>query len=169
MPTRKKKESFVVFEDWIRYSRHLTDKEFRQLINNILLYYKNQQPILDTPDLLVVWSEIIDDLDLNLSKKKTQQENGKNMWNNNPRNKNTSTDTGTDTITGTSTGTGTDTGTGTNTDTSTRGMVDGRCDMVDEMMEDGEMENGNDGIGFGKMKIILSFGEMEMNGELKKN
>ena len=30
-------------------------------------------------------------------------------------------------------------------------------------------ENGNGGIGFRKMKMILSFGEMETNDELKTN
>ena len=59
---RKQKESFVVFEDWMKYARCLNDVEFRQLMNNILNYYKNQEPVLNTPMLVEVWNDIIDDL-----------------------------------------------------------------------------------------------------------
>ena len=71
---RKKKESFVVFEDWMKYARCLNDHEFIQLMNNILNYYKNQEPVLNTPMLQEVWNDIIDDLSINVSKKQVKRD-----------------------------------------------------------------------------------------------
>ncbi len=69
-----KKQSIVIFEDWIRYSRCLTDGEFRQLINLILDYYKGIEPTGLKGNLALVWNDIIDDLNGNLNKLKAKRE-----------------------------------------------------------------------------------------------
>ena len=72
--TRKQKESFVVFEDWMKYSRFLNDAEFRQFMINILNYYKGIEPVLNTPNLQEVWNDIIDDLSINVTKKQAKRD-----------------------------------------------------------------------------------------------
>jgi hypothetical protein len=135
---RKKKESFVVFEDWMRYARCFNDAEFRQFMINILNYYKGIEPILNTPNLQEVWNDIIVDLEINVSKKQvkrdTMEENRKNNPKLNPKLKamlNTIPDTKPDI--------GPDISSNITPDTN--GMVDGRCEMNDGNMGDREMDD----------------------------
>ena len=113
-----KKQSIVIFEDWIRYSRCLTDGEFRQLINLILDYYKGIEPTGLEGNLALVWNDIIDDLSGNLNKLKAKREV---VANNRKKKANTNANTNV------------------STNTNTTGMVDGRWEMVDGEMEDREM------------------------------
>jgi hypothetical protein len=138
MTTRKKKESFVVFEDWMRYARCFNDAEFRQFMINILNYYKGIEPILNTSNLQEVWDDIIVDLEINVSKKQvkrdTMEENRKNNPKLNPKLKamlNTIPDTKPDIEPDISS----------NITPDTNGMVDGRCEMNDGNMEDREMDD----------------------------
>ena len=130
--TRKKKESFVVFEDWMKYARCLNDAEFRQLFINVLNHYKGIAPTLNSTLLNEVWNDIIDDLNVNVAKKQAKREtmlaNSKSNTKINPVS---------DTIPDIGSNIGSD------TIPNTSGMVDGRCDMEDEMMEDIEWEMGN--------------------------
>jgi hypothetical protein len=125
-----KKQSIVIFEDWIRYSRCLTDGEFRQLINLILDYYKGIEPTGLKGNLALVWNDIIDDLNGNLNKLKAKREVVANN-----RKKKTNTNANTNANTNVSTNT--------NTNTNTTGMVDGRWEMEDGEMEDREMGDGD--------------------------
>jgi hypothetical protein len=125
--TRKKKESFVVFEDWMKYSRFLNDAEFRQLMNNILNYYKGIEPVLNTSNLQEVWNDIIDDLSINVSKKQAKRDTMLRNSLSNPKLSivpNTVPDIGPNIES--------------DTTPNTNGMVDGRWVMLDGMMEEDE-------------------------------
>lgn len=127
---RKKKESFVVFEDWMKYARCLNDVEFRQLMNNILNYYKNQEPVLNTPMLVEVWNDIIDDLEINVNKKQAKRDTMLRNSLSNPKLSivsNTIPDIGSNIEP--------------NTTPNIAGMVDGRWGMEDGLMEDEEWKN----------------------------
>ena len=127
---RKKKESFVVFEDWMRYARCLNDAEFRQLMTNILNYCKGQSPALNTPMLQEIWSDIIDDLEINVDKKQAKRDTMLRNAKTNPKLNivsNIKPDIEPDIKS--------------NTAPNIAGMVDGRCDMVDEPMVDIEMDD----------------------------
>lgn len=131
---RKKKESFVVFEDWMKYARCLNDVEFRQLMNNILNYYKNQEPILNTPMLVEVWNDIIDDLSVNVSKKQAKRDTMLRNSLSNPKLSivsNTTPDIGSNI----------ESNTISNIAPNIAGMGDGRWGMEDGLMEDEEWEN----------------------------
>ena len=122
--TRKKKESFVVFEDWMRYARCLNDTEFRQLMTNILNYCKGQEPVLNTSMLQEVWNDIIDDLEINVNKKQAKRDTMlKNSLSNSKLSivSNIKPDIGSDISS--------------NIISSTGGMVDGICDMEDSRFE----------------------------------
>jgi hypothetical protein len=142
MTTRKKKESFLVFEDWMRYARCFNDAEFRQFMINILNYYKGIEPILNTPNLQEVWNDIIDDLKINYNKKLGAKERGSNLKETNPKLNpklkamlNTIPDTEPDTEPNIKPDTEL------NTIPNTAGMVDGRCEMNDDKMGDKEMDD----------------------------
>jgi len=127
---RKKKESFVVFEDWMRYARCLNDAEFRQLMTNILNYCKGQLPVLNTPMLQEVWSDIIDDLEINVDKKQAKRDTMLRNAKTNPKLSivsNIKPDI--------------EPNIKPNTVSNIAGMVDGRCDMVDKPMVDIEMDD----------------------------
>lgn len=72
--TKVKKESVVIFEDWLRYARCLNDKEFRTFISAILTYYKTKEQPPFTGLLLEVWNDIINDLESNVSKRQTKRD-----------------------------------------------------------------------------------------------
>ena len=127
---RKKKESFVVFEDWMRYARCLNDAEFRQLMTNILNYCKGQLPVLNTPMLQEVWNDIIEDLEINVDKKQAKRDTMVRNAKTNPKLNivsNIKPDIEPDIKS--------------NTAPNIAGMVDGRCDMVDEPMVDIKMDD----------------------------
>ena len=117
---RKKKESFVVFEDWMRYARCFNDAEFRQFMTNILNYYKGIEPILNTSNLQEVWNDIIDDLSINVSKKQAKRDTMLKNSLSNPK-LNIRPDIGPDISP--------------NIIPNTGGMVDGRWDMEDMICE----------------------------------
>ena len=122
--TRKKKESFVVFEDWLRYAKCLNDAEHRQLVTNLLNYYKGIEPILNTPNLQEVWSYIIDDLEINVSKKQAKRDIMLKNSLSNPKlniRPDIRSDIGPDISS--------------NTILNTGGMVDGICEMEDVICE----------------------------------
>ena len=123
---KKKKESIVVFEDWFRYARCLNDTEFRVFMSAILNYYKTQEQPNFTGLLLEVWNDIIDDLEKNVS---TRQAKRDTMLKNSKSNSklNTKSNIVPDT--------------GSNIEPNTLGMVDGRLDMEDKIMEDNKMMN----------------------------
>jgi hypothetical protein len=64
---KKKKQSIVLFEDWIKYARCLTDNEFRQFVNAIFEYYEGILPEF-TDNLKLVWEDCIPDLEQNVEK-----------------------------------------------------------------------------------------------------
>jgi len=72
---RNRKQSIVIFEDWVKYSRILTDSEFRELINSVFKYYQDQIDPQFEGNLAIVWEDIINDIQVNLSKKQKKQEN----------------------------------------------------------------------------------------------
>jgi hypothetical protein len=72
---RKRKQSIVVFEDWVKYSKFLTGDEFKELILSIFKYYDDQMDPQFEGNLAIVWENIIDDIQVNLSHKSKRQEN----------------------------------------------------------------------------------------------
>ena len=131
---KKKKESIVVFEDWMKYARCLNDKEFRELISAIFEYYKTQEQPKFTGNQMEVWNDIIDDLQSNVSKKQAKRNTMLRNAKTNPK-LNIVPNIGPDT--------------GSNIEPNiepkivpnTSGMVDGRWDMVDDGMDDGLMDD----------------------------
>jgi hypothetical protein len=138
--TRKKKESFVVFEDWMRYARCFNDAEFRQFITNILNYYKGIEPVLNTPNLQEVWNDIIDDLSINVTKKQAKRDTMLRNAVSNPK-LNTVLNIKPDIRPDIRPDTRPDTEPDTEPSTilNTAGMVDGRCETGDEKMNDEKM------------------------------
>ena len=149
---RKQKESFVVFEDWMKYARCLNDVEFRQLMNNILNYYKNQEPVLNTPMLVEVWNDIIDDLSVNVSKKQAKRDTMLRNSLSNPKLSivsNTIPDIGSNIKSNIA------------PNTSGMVMVDVRCNMEDEMMKDEKW--GNEEMNVNEICRMLEINVTEWN------
>jgi hypothetical protein len=144
--TRKKKESFVVFEDWMKYSRFLNDAEFRQFINNILNYYKGIEPVLNTSNLQEVWQDIVDDLSVNIAKKQAKRDTMLKNALSNPK---------LSTISNTRPDIEPDISP--NITPSTNGMVDGRCETGNDKMSDGKM--GDDKMMDKKWSPVIHKGE----------
>jgi len=146
--TRKKKESFVVFEDWMKYSRFLNDAEFRQFINNILNYYKGIEPVLNTSNLQEVWQDIVDDLNVNIAKKQIKRDIMLKNAVSNPKLNIVP-----------------------NIEPETSGMVDGRWDMGDDKMGDEKMMYeymGEDDDGFPTIKLPVSQSSRRRSEEFDK-
>jgi hypothetical protein len=131
----KKKESIVIFEDWFRYARCLSDAEFREFMSAILNYYKTQEYPKFTGLLKEVWDDIIDDLENNVSKRQAKRDTMLRNSKSNPK-LNPVPDIRTDI------GPDIKSSIRPNTVFDTAGMVDGRLDMVDDKMEDNKMEDG---------------------------
>ncbi len=163
--TRKKKESFVVFEDWMKYSRFLNDAEFRQFINNILNYYKGIEPVLNTSNLQEVWQDIVDDLNVNIAKKQIKRDIMLKNAVSNPKLNivpNIEPDTKTQYRDPISVP---------NIEPETSGMVDGRWDMGDDKMGDEKMMYeymGEDDDGFPTIKLPVSQSSRRRSEEFDK-
>jgi hypothetical protein len=81
---KKKKQSIVLFEDWIKYARCLTDNEFRQFINAIFEYYEGVIPEF-TGNLKLVWNDCIPDLEQNVEKLNKKRVTMKSNARSNPK------------------------------------------------------------------------------------
>ena len=136
---KNKKESIVVFEDWFRYARCLNDTEFRTLMNAILQYYKEPFTPQFTGLMLEVWNDMIDDLQSNVQKKQAKRNTMLNNSRTNPKLSivsNTKPDTRPDTRP--DIGSDTKPNIEPNVAPETAGMVDGRLDMVNDEMGNGD-------------------------------
>jgi hypothetical protein len=168
MTTRKKKESFVVFEDWMKYSRFLNDAEFRQLMNNILNYYKGIEPVLNTSNLQEVWNDIIDDLSINVSKKQAKRDTMMKNSLSNPK-LNTVPNTKSDIKSNTRPDIGPDISS--NIIPETTGMVDGRCETGDDKTGDKKMVYeymGEDDDDFPVVKVSVSQSSLRRSDAFEK-
>ncbi len=125
---RRKKESIVIFEDWFKYARCLNDTQFRELMSAILDYYKTQETPLFTGLQLDVWNDIIEDLEINISKRQSKRDTMLRNSRTNPK-LNIVPDTKPNI----------EPNIEPNIVPKTAGMVDGRWDMVDGKMVDGKM------------------------------
>jgi hypothetical protein len=120
---KKKKQSIVLFEDWIKYARCLTDNEFRQFVNAIFEYYEGVLPEF-TDNLKLVWEDCIPDLEQNVEKLNKKRVTMKSNARANPKlniTPETRPDIGPEIEP--------------NTVPDSSGMVDGRWEMGDERLE----------------------------------
>ena len=156
---RKKKESIVIFEDWIKYARCLNDNEFRQLVNYIFVYYQTQQPPEFEGMLMEVWNDILPDLEVNVNKLQNKRE----VVAINREKRKLKTNANTNVNTNANTNANTTPKINGNTTPKTTGMVDGRWDMVDGRLE---MEDRNVAMGDEEMEIRRLKGEGKSFSEL---
>lgn len=52
------KQSFIIYKSWEEAFTLLSDAEQAQMMRNLFLWHRNEQPILNTPSLKLVWSII---------------------------------------------------------------------------------------------------------------
>jgi hypothetical protein len=52
------KQSFIIYKSWEEAFTLLSDVEQAQMMRNLFLWHRNQQPILNTPSLNIVWKLI---------------------------------------------------------------------------------------------------------------
>lgn len=138
---KQKKESIVIFEDWIKYARCLNDNEFRQMISAVFEYHKTQTMPKFEGLLLEVWNDIIDDVQENYTKREAQRERASKARRKNPKHQvNTEPNTKSNTILGT------ESKTESKTNPNTIGMVDGdgRLEMGDRRLEIKDVAMGDE-------------------------
>jgi len=52
------KQSFIIYKSWEEAFTLLSDVELAQMFKNLFLWHRNEEPILNTPSLKLVWSII---------------------------------------------------------------------------------------------------------------
>jgi len=52
------KQSFIIYKSWEEAFTLLSDAEQAQMMRNLFLWHRNEQPILNTPSLQLVWKLI---------------------------------------------------------------------------------------------------------------
>ena len=76
------KQSFIIYKSWEEAFTLLSDVELAQMFKNLFLWHRNEQPILNTPSLQLVWKLIQFNLIQNAEnydrRSETSSKNGKN-------------------------------------------------------------------------------------------
>lgn len=54
----EEKQSFIIYKSWEEAFTMLSDAEQAQMMRNLFLWHRNEEPILDTPSLKIVWKLI---------------------------------------------------------------------------------------------------------------
>ena len=78
------KQSFIIYKSWEDGFSMLSNEEQAQMLRNLFLWHRNEEPILNTPSLKLVWKLIQFNLVNNAEnydkRSETSSENGKKNY-----------------------------------------------------------------------------------------
>ena len=78
----EEKQSFIIYKSWEDAFSMLSNEEQAQMFRNLFLWHRNEQPILNTPSLKLVWKliefNLINNAENYDKRSETSSKNGKN-------------------------------------------------------------------------------------------